>query len=159
MRLILLFQLAAALLFAGGFISADKLQERLGSADLVIIDTGSKDAYTAAHIPGAVRTDIAAWRTKVAKHMELRGEEELLAEMQRLGINDNSLVVLYGHNEGKDTLKASYIAFAMATMGFENSLILDGSYYEWHDDEWMADSLDERSVPGKLVSCEVTRVA
>lgn len=136
MRYFLLFCLSAlSLLASDAFITASEFEKKLGQERLIIVDVGSEKAYKEAHIPGAVNTNIGAWRQSVNKHKELRSAEEITQEMRRLGINDDSYVVLYGHNEGKDTLKSSYLAFAMASAGFENFALLDGSFNEWRDDE------------------------
>lgn len=127
-----------------GFVSAETLNSMLGQKDLVIVDVGSPEDYAAGHIPKAVQSDITAWRKPVELHQLMRSSDEIQKEMQRLGINNNSQVVIYGHNKGKEILKSSYIALAMIVNGLKNVAILDGAFAEWEDGE-------ERTISNKRV--------
>jgi thiosulfate/3-mercaptopyruvate sulfurtransferase len=73
----------------------------------------------------------------------MRSSEKIETAMKELGINNDSHVIIYGHNKEKEALKSSYIALAMITHGLKEVSILDGAYEEWVDDE-------EREVSTKL---------
>lgn len=118
-----------------GFISADSLQKVLGQKDVVILDVGSEHAYKANHIPGALHTDMMSWRVKEKYHRRLRSVEDLEKYIRSLGINNDTTVVIYGHNRKKEVLFASYIAMAFYTLGHDKTTILNGGYGEWEFDD------------------------
>ncbi len=132
---ILLFIITASVYGAAAFISADTLNEIREQDNLVIIDVGEKEDFVQGHIPGAVHTEIGVWRKAVDKHQLMRSSDEIERVMQELGINNDSYVVIYGHNKGKEPLKSSYIALAMLVHGLKEVSILNGAYEEWIDDE------------------------
>ncbi len=135
-KLLTFITLLTSLYSADAFITAEDLNEKLHNDNLVIIDVGTKTDYLKSHLPHAVQTDMKAWRKKVAKHKEIRSSKELLKEIQRLGINNDSHVVIYGHNKPKEALKSSYVAMALIQQGLKEVSILDGAYEEWsYDDE------------------------
>ncbi len=118
-----------------GFISAEQLQKRLFDKNLILVDVGNRADYDAGHIPNAMRSEISAWRQPIELHQEMRSSADIQEEMQRLGINKDSQVVIYGHNNKKEALKSSYMALAMITHGLKDVTILNGAYGEWEDDE------------------------
>lgn len=118
------------------FISADNLESLLKEKNnIVLLDVGSEEDYKKGHIPGAQHTAISKWRKKVAMHNLLREDSELVTEMRKLGINDDSHVIIYGHNKKKEALMSSYIALALISQGMKNVSLLDGAYGEWEYDE------------------------
>ena len=120
-------------LFANtAFISAEELYSKLSDKNLVILDTTTLERYSQAHIPNARQVEISAFRTLVDNRHELmRSSKEIEKVAQDLGINHDSYVVLYGHNQPKELLKASYIAMALIVNGFTNLSILDGGFSQW----------------------------
>jgi len=134
-HLFILSLLAFSLQAATGFISAEALNKMLTQKDLVIVDVGSLSDYDEGHIPNAVRSEISAWRRPVALHQLMRSEKDIEKEMQRLGIDKGSQVVIYGHNKKKEALKSSYIALAMIVNGLKDVAILDGAFGEWEDED------------------------
>ncbi len=129
---------------ATAFISADALEKLIKEKEIVLVDVGSKKEFKQGHIPGAMHTEITAWRESVEKHKVMRSSGQIEAAMQELGINNESHVIIYGHNKKKEELKSSYIALAMIAHGLKEVSILDGAYEEWIDDD------AEREVSKKL---------
>ena len=134
-HLLLLSLMILSLQAATGFISAQKLQTMLQDKDLVLVDLGTQKDYLNYHIPHAVHTEINKWRKPVLKHQLMRSTAEIQKEMQRLGINKDSQVVIYGHNGPKEALKSSYVALSMIVNGLKNVAILNGGFAEWEDDD------------------------
>lgn len=132
--LLLLFLIISSTYGATAFISADALNTLMKEKEIVLIDVGTKEDYLQGHIPGAVHTDISIWREPVNKHQLMRSSRKIQTAMQELGISNDSHVVIYGHNKGKEPLKSSYIAMAMIIHGLKEVSILDGAYEEWIDD-------------------------
>ena len=131
MRNIILIMLASLTLFgADAFISAQELKSKLGS-NVVIIDTTDEATYKLGHIPGALRVEISKFRHPVDTYQLINSPDEIQKVARDLGINNDSYVVLYGHNKGKELLKASYVALALSAHGFTNVSILNGGYPSW----------------------------
>ena len=121
-----------ALLATPAFINSDELKEHLSDNNLVLIDTTDADTYKRGHIPGAVRADISQFRHWVNKtYLLMNSPQQIQKEARSLGINNDSWVVLYGHNKDKEYLKASYIALALINNGFKNVTILNGGFNDW----------------------------
>lgn len=152
MKLIITLLLSTLALYANSaFISVQDLHKQLDKKNLVIIDTTDIQTYSLGHIPNARQTKISAFRTLVDNKYELmRPSHEIQIAAQQLGINQDSYVVLYGHNKPKELLKASYIALALITNGFTNISILDGGYEAW---------LSKFGTNKELISTEVPSIA
>lgn len=109
-------------------VTGDWLVKHLDDAHLVIVDVSDEEAYGAGHVPGAIRSGIERWRQpKGSAAAEVRSPEALQEEMRRLGIKEDSTVVVYSHHQNnKDMLKATYVLWAMAYAGLTNTALLDG---------------------------------
>lgn len=130
MKLLLTLLSLSVMLFANSaFIKPQELYDRLNDKNLVLIDTTSIENYNKAHIIGARRAEISDFRHWVDDtYMLMNSSEEIQKAARSLGINSDSYVVLYGHNNPKELLKASYIALALIVNGFDNISILDGGF-------------------------------
>jgi thiosulfate/3-mercaptopyruvate sulfurtransferase len=148
--LILIFLSCVALLANEPFISAEKLNAILEKGNIVILDVGTKEDYLAkGHIASAVNTQIDEWRMPVEKHFLMRPQADLVKKISELGISNDSLVVLYGHNQPKEILKASYIALMLKELGHENVTILNGGFAEWtYDNHRAVSNKSEANKPG-----------
>jgi thiosulfate/3-mercaptopyruvate sulfurtransferase len=86
----------------------------------------------------------------------MNSPQEIQSVARALGINNDSLVVLYGHNQQKELLKASYIALALITNGFSNVSILDGGYNAWIEefanDKNAISTLTPKPIQGNFVA-------
>jgi len=133
--LLLISLLTLSLQAATGFISAESLNKILDHKNLILVDVGSLKDFDEGHIPKAMRSEITNWRKPVGLHQLMRSNQSIEKEMQRLGINKDSQVVIYGHNKSKEALKSSYIALAMITHGLKNVALLDGQFGEWEDED------------------------
>jgi len=133
MKLLLTLLLSSLYLFAqDGFISSEDLRAKLDNKNLVLIDTTDIKTFKKNHIPNAVQTDISAFRYWVDKtYLLMRSSAEIQDVARKLGINQDSEVVIYGHNKDKELLKSSYIALALVVNGFSNVTILNGGYGDW----------------------------
>ncbi len=137
-----LFSLSLSLLANNGFISAHDLSAQLNEPNLILLDVGSEKDYSEGHIGNAQSTQVGKWRHTVDTYMLMNSPKEIEALMQGYGINNDSKVVIYEHNKEKGLLKASYLALAMARVGFYNVFILDGGTGEWkyHDYAFTTDT-------------------
>ncbi|MBU1642884.1 hypothetical protein KKE54_05940 [bacterium] len=128
MKKVLLLVATALSLFAmEPAVTGEWLKGHLNDKDVVVVDVTQKESYDSGHIPAAVQSGIEMWRQGVDKHAEVRSIEALQAEMRRLGINDDSKVIVYSHHlDNKDMLRATYVLWAMEYAGLKNSALLDG---------------------------------
>jgi thiosulfate/3-mercaptopyruvate sulfurtransferase len=120
------------------------LAEQLGAADLRLVDirgsikpvtaprphySAKDDAYRAAHIPHAVFVDWTEDITDPAAsvHMMLSGPARFKALMERLGIGDESLVVVYDDSGSL----APRLWWALNYYGHDRVRVLDGGFNKW----------------------------
>ena len=113
-------------------VSADWLQERLGSPGLVVVESDEDVLlYETGHIPGAVKVD---WHTElndpvVRDYVDGSGFAELLS---RKGISRDDTVVIYGD---KNNWWAAYALWVFSLFGHEDVRLLDGGRDRWIADE------------------------
>src|SRR5215831_4916951 len=120
------------------------LAARLGDPALSIVDirgsikpptapkphySAKRDAYLEAHIPGAVFVD---WTTDIIEpdapvHMTLAGPSRFKALMERLGVGDESDVVIYDDSGGL----APRLWWALNYYGHHRVRLLDGGWNKW----------------------------
>ncbi len=113
------------------FISPNKLKSSLENENLIMIDVADSKIYKKSHIKGAIHSDISKFIDKKSPYFLLESQQNIQNEIQALGINTNSHVVIYAHNTKEGILNSSYLAFVLTNSGFENISILDGGYMSW----------------------------
>jgi len=137
MKLLLSLLLSSLYLFANtAFTDAEYLKKHLNDKNLVILDTTDIKTFNDGHIPNARRADISLFRHWMQNHTYLliNSPQEIQKAAQSLGINNDSVVIIYGHNKNKELLKSSYIALALIANGFSNVSIFNAGYNEWKDE-------------------------
>ncbi len=118
-------------------VSTDWLEKRidegLEESDIVLLDVseelGSSELtpYDEGHIPGAQYVDWSSELTQPnTREFLTQGEFTKLA--QKLGINDDSTIVLYGDN---NNWFAAYAAWVFKLHGAEDVRLLDGGLQKW----------------------------
>ena len=120
------------------------LADHLGEIRLAVVDirgsikppaapkpqyAAKRDAYLEAHVPGAVFVD---WTEDIIEptapvHMTLAGPERFKALMERLGIGDETDVVVYDDSGGL----APRLWWALNYYGHHQVRILDGGWNKW----------------------------
>ena len=135
MKILFTLLISAITLFAQeAFITPQELAKQLHNPKTVILDTTDNETYKKGHIPNAQQVEISDFRHWVNNEYLLMNSSKQIEDVaQKLGINQDSYVILYGHNKPKELLKASYIALALIVNGFENISILDGGYAAWKE--------------------------
>src|SRR5262245_31023977 len=119
-------------------VSTDWLTERLGAADVVVVDGSSylatmqRDAeaeYLAGHIPGAVRFDIDAIadHSNPLPHM-LPDATQFARDVGALGIADTDTIVVY---DGAGLYAAPRVWWTFRLFGARKVFILDGGLPKW----------------------------
>jgi len=119
-------------------VSTAWLAERLGSADVAVVDatwfmpgeprTGA-EAYAAGHIPGAVFFDIDAVsdRANPLPHM-LPAADAFAEAAGALGLRRDLTIVIY---DGQGIFSAPRVWWTLRTMGFPEVFVLDGGLPKW----------------------------
>src|SRR5436305_4624263 len=113
-------------------VSTDWLSKHLTDNALVLLQVGDKTEYDAAHIPGAQfiqLTDISTPRG-TGLILELPPVDQLQATFEKLGVTDESRIVIYF---SKDSVTAtSRVYFTLDYLGFgDRTSILDGGLPAW----------------------------
>lgn len=112
-------------------VSPAWVAERLGKAPLVLLHVGDKAEYEAAHLPGARHiavADIGIERDGLS--LELPAVEKLQAAFEKVGVRDDSLIVVY---VGRDTITpAGRILMTLDYLGLgDRAALLDGGLPAW----------------------------
>ncbi|HXA38470.1 MAG TPA: 3-mercaptopyruvate sulfurtransferase [Phenylobacterium sp.] len=119
-------------------VSTAWLAERLGSADIAVVDatwfmpgegkTG-REAYAAGHIPGAAFFDIdeIADRSSGLPHM-LPPADAFAEAAGTLGLRRDLITVVY---DGQGIFSAPRVWWTLRTMGFPEVFVLDGGLVKW----------------------------
>jgi thiosulfate/3-mercaptopyruvate sulfurtransferase len=134
MKFLLLLSISLfTLLASDAFITPSELKSSLEDKNLVIIDVADAAIYKASHITDAINSDVSKFINQEPENIySLMNSQQLIQkELRKLGINQDSKVVIYSHNTNNDILNSSYLAFILLYSGFENITILDGGYMAW----------------------------
>ena len=123
----------------GPLVSADWLQQHLDDEDLVIFDASwhmpatrrdGAEEWSQCHIPGARFFDFdrrVCDQNATLPHM-LPDENSFSSEMQALGLNQDSSVVIY---DSLGMFSSPRVWWMLRTMGFDNAAVLDGGLPAW----------------------------
>lgn len=119
-------------------VSADWLKDRLGAADLRIVDATlpllgqpghGRDFYTAGHIPGAVFFDINAIADLTTDLPHMLPAPEVFAEAAgALGLDPAMTVVVY---DAHGLWSAPRVWWTLRVMGYARVFVLDGGLPAW----------------------------
>lgn len=114
-------------------VTPQQLARELNDPNLVLLQVGPKENYEAGHIAGArfiLMQDLAAPRTEGGPALELPPESELRERLERLGISDQSrIVVIPGADWGSP---ATRIVWTLQTAGLgSRTRLLDGGSEGW----------------------------
>ncbi len=132
MRFFLALLFSFTYLFSSSaFIEAEELRALIIKKNTVLLDTTDLKTFNEGHIMSAVHVDVSDFRHQVGPYQLMNSPQEIQKVARRLGINNNSRVILYAHQKHKELLKASYIALALVANGLQHVSILNGAYDAW----------------------------
>ena len=125
-------------------VTTDWLIDQLGADDLVVLDctvfltpgdngfvaTPGSENFEAGHIPGAAFADLTGdlVDTEAGIGFAIPTPEHFGAAMERLGVDDDSRVVLY---DGNNPMWAARVWFMLRWIGFDRAALLDGGLKAW----------------------------
>jgi len=139
-------------------VSTSWLAAHLNDPNLVLLHVGDKVQYAAEHIPGArlvSLSDIANTdHTGKGLILEMPAAEDLRVRLEKLGISDNSKVVVY---YGKDWVSPSTrVIFTLDYAGLgDRAVLLDGGMTAWRRDGHKVTSEVPPPRTGKLAPLKV----
>jgi thiosulfate/3-mercaptopyruvate sulfurtransferase len=114
------------------------LADHLSDANLVLLHVGDKVAYDKAHIPGARYVEMDNVSVSSMNHvdslmLEMPTPDSLRAQLARLGISDNSRIILY-YDANRSVSWSTRIMLALDYAGFgARSALLDGGIDAWKE--------------------------
>jgi thiosulfate/3-mercaptopyruvate sulfurtransferase len=165
-RFLLLVLLVAVPLFAKTqrqslVVNTSWLYAHLKDPNLVLLHVGDKDEYAAKHIPGARHvslSDIAlSDHSATGLILEMPPADDLRARLEKLGISDDSRVVVY---YGKDWVSpATRVIFTLDYAGLgDRAVLLDGGMKAWvRDGHPVTDAVPEARI-GKLAPLKIRKL-
>src|SRR5882762_1927278 len=105
------------------------LADRLGRADVRIVDLSDAEDYARGHIPGAVHLDVAETRAQASEGVfRIPTVEEGRRLMTQLGITPETTVVLY---DDEGSLQAAWLFLVLDVLGHSRVSVLDGGAQRW----------------------------
>ncbi|MEJ2685835.1 MAG: sulfurtransferase [Gammaproteobacteria bacterium] len=118
-------------------IEPDDLEERLGSADMVVVDVSKPDTYAKLHVPDAVHLEFSHVidRAQPTKGL-LPGDPELTDVLSGLGIRPDSHVVAYDDEGGG---RASRLLWTLDVIGHRRFSLLNGGLHAWANEGYPVD--------------------
>ncbi|MEA1891705.1 MAG: rhodanese-like domain-containing protein [Campylobacterota bacterium] len=132
------------LIASDAFISSKQLKKSISNKNLIILDVADLSTYKKGHIKGAIHIDMHNFIDDESLYHLKNKPQIIQSELQKIGINQNSKVVIYAHNTDRGILNSSYLAFILIYSGFENLSILDGGYMSWvFENELLTSTLSE----------------
>jgi thiosulfate/3-mercaptopyruvate sulfurtransferase len=145
-------------------VSADWLKQNLGAPDLVVLDAtvivepdeggnlrarNGRANYESGHIPTAGFADLTGDLSDPDSRLQfgMPSPEQFAAAMEKLGVGDDSRVVLY------DAMGSSWAArvwWMLRWIGFDNAALLDGGFAAWTAAGGSLSTESETRAPGVL---------
>jgi thiosulfate/3-mercaptopyruvate sulfurtransferase len=110
-------------------ISPAQLAEQLGNDALLIVDVSAADEFSAAHIPGAVQIEYAAFVTGTPPVMGLiTDSKQLSIVLSAIGLTADKHVVAYDRQGGG---QAGRLLYTLEALGHHAVSLLDGGLQAW----------------------------
>ena len=109
--------------------TAAELQQKLGAANLCIIDVRPAEDYAKGHIPGATHFDLFGLSLVDTSEAPLKAFMHMIHHVLELrGVSENKEVVFYENNSG---MRAARGVWFLEYYGHPNVKMLDGGYQAW----------------------------
>jgi thiosulfate/3-mercaptopyruvate sulfurtransferase len=134
-------------------VTSTWLADHLHDSNLILLHVGEKGEYEKGHIPGAQSiTDFSSFATKFQEgqlRLELLPVDELKTNLEKLGISDDSRIVVY---YGKDWASPSTrIIWTLTYMGLgDRTSLLDGGMSAWQKEGHPLSTEAKIPTPGHL---------
>ncbi len=136
-------------------VSPTWLNSHLQDTNLVVLAMGERSDYDAAHIPGSLflnYPDIYVARTAEGLRMELPPVDRLVEVFEKLGVTNNSRIVLYPLKDSAVPAARVYVTLDALGLGGRTS-ILDGGLSRWQSEKRPVTAAAAALRPGKIEPC------
>lgn len=143
-RLVVIFVLAAFVLASAGLgyaaefanpeliLSAKQLKDKVDRPDWVVVDCRDLKDYAKGHIPGSISLGKRCKKALRDYTSRLFAPEKYETLLGKVGIGNDTHVVLYGEHENTDTVRDSAVAFwIFEYVGHKNVHVLNGGVDDW----------------------------
>ena len=125
------------------------LADSIDAPDFVLIDCGEPVAYRRAHIPGAVGISTNPYLKGEENSRLVMGAEEFERRARRLGVSNDTPVVLYDDNA---SLHAARVWWVFDLYGHTNVRVVDGGFNAWLEEGWPLTSQPASREPGSFTA-------
>jgi thiosulfate/3-mercaptopyruvate sulfurtransferase len=136
-------------------VSTDWLAKHLGDANLVLLHVGDPREYRGEHIPGArliALRDISTPHEPGALALEMLPPDELRKRLERLGVSDDSRIVVYHGNDWVSPATRVVLTLDWIGLGDRTS-ILDGGMPLWKQERRPVTNVAPAAAkPGRLTA-------
>lgn len=138
-------------------LEADWLKAHAGDPEVVVLHVGSADDFDRGHVPGAravTENDLSLPHDAVngGLMLELPAPEVLRRTLERLGISDQSHIVVYA-GPATPLQSATRVLFTLDYLGLgERTSLLNGGVSAWTRAGGTLTSQSTRVVPGRLTA-------
>jgi thiosulfate/3-mercaptopyruvate sulfurtransferase len=123
-------------------LSAKELKSKIGNSDWVILDCRKLKNYAKGHIPGAIsigKQCKKALRDKTSRVWRDASKYEKL--LSKIGIGNDTHVVIYGEHVKTDTMKDTSVAFwILEYLGHDKVHVLNGGIDAWVNEGYGQDN-------------------
>jgi len=129
-------------------VSTQWLNDHLSDPKLIIIDvgmSGMESGFGKGHVRGA--RELADGQFETGRGAELLPDAQLKANLEAIGIGDQSRVVIYSSHW---TPMAARLLFTLDYLGFKNAALLDGGLETWMAEKRPISSDAPTITPGSL---------
>jgi thiosulfate/3-mercaptopyruvate sulfurtransferase len=125
--------------------------------NLVVLAVGDKSEYGKSHIPGSLYLDYRDMSAQGGLTLELPPMAELAETFGKLGVSDDSRIVLYTIANGTTQTARVYLTLDAMGLGARTS-ILDGGLPVWQGESRSVTAEVRAVKPGRVVPCPQTDV-
>jgi thiosulfate/3-mercaptopyruvate sulfurtransferase len=128
------------------------LSRHLDDPDLRLLDVRSREEYDGGHIPGAISAPIDLFKkSRDGVPAMVIPSEEAEVLLGRLGVSNDSTVVIYERSPGHDSAR---LFWTLEYYGHQDARVLDGGFLEW-ESQGMPVAFDEPAVQPARFKAEV----
>ena len=112
-------------------IETARLEKKLASAKLRIIDTRLREDYENGHIPGAIRVDVRKWADLAHADGGFQNIQAWAAEVGKLGIDGKTPVVVYGAR----LTNVARVWWTFKYLGVQDVRVVDAGWAAWRKEK------------------------
>jgi thiosulfate/3-mercaptopyruvate sulfurtransferase len=146
-------------------VSTVWLAEHLRDPNLVLLHVGDRKEYDREHIPGARFVDLDDISVSNHDHvhdsgglmLEMPQPDSLRAQLERLGISDQSRVIVYYGNDWVSPATRVIFTLDYAGLG-AGSALLDGGMQAWKTEHRALTTETPKAQPGKLAALKINPI-